>query len=121
MKFLVDMPLPPGLARWLTQWGHDAVHCLDIGFGRASDLEIMARAADEGRVIITADLDFPRLLALSRASEPALIVFRGDDRTEPELIARTGHILATVSEAAVLGHITVIDKNGVRHRRLPIA
>jgi predicted nuclease of predicted toxin-antitoxin system len=81
---------------------------------------IIALANHEGRIVITADFDFPRLLALSGAGEPALIVFRGDDRSEPELIAHLGHILSTVPETAILGHITVVDKNGMRHRR-PIA
>jgi len=120
VKFLIDMPLPPGLARWLTGSGHDAVHRLDLGFGRALDADIMLFARHEGRVIVTADLDFPRLLALSGADDPALIVFRGDDRAELERIATMGHMLSTVPEVAILGHVTVVDRNGIRHRRLPI-
>jgi predicted nuclease of predicted toxin-antitoxin system len=66
VKFLVDMPFPPGLADWIAAAGHDAVHAIAIGLGRASDAEIIARAAFDLRVIITADLDYPRLLAFTR-------------------------------------------------------
>lgn len=31
MKFLVDANLPPGLAAWLCDQGHDATHLLEKG------------------------------------------------------------------------------------------
>ena len=65
MKFLVDMPLSPALAVWLKGQGYDAVHAAQLGLSRAPDLDIMACAKREGRTIITADLDYPRLLALA--------------------------------------------------------
>ncbi|MBI1748405.1 MAG: DUF5615 family PIN-like protein [Acidobacteria bacterium] len=54
MKFLIDMPLSPGLADWLRQQSHDAVHALEIGLDRASDEVILKRAQGEQRVAITA-------------------------------------------------------------------
>ena len=44
MKFLVDMPLSPALARWLGIQGHDAVHAAALGLGRAADARILAQA-----------------------------------------------------------------------------
>lgn len=55
MKFLVDMPLSPVLAVWLTQQGHDAIHALDAGLDRAPDEAILERARKEQRVVVTAD------------------------------------------------------------------
>jgi predicted nuclease of predicted toxin-antitoxin system len=82
VKFLIDMPLPPSFALWLRGQGHDAEHALAVGLDRAPDTEIIARAATERRTVVTADLDYPRLLALSRAIEPSLVLFRGADWTE---------------------------------------
>jgi hypothetical protein len=62
VKFLVDMPLSPTLARWLVDEGHDAVHASDIGMERTPDAEIIDCAKREGRTVITADLDYRRLL-----------------------------------------------------------
>ncbi len=67
MKFLVDMPLSPALAAWLRNRGHDAVHAVELGFHRSSDADILAHAKSEARTVVTADLDYPRLLALARA------------------------------------------------------
>ena len=77
MKFLVDMPLSPALADWLVARGHDAVHASRIGLALAPDETILAHAGKEHRVVVTADLDFPRLIALAQADGPGLILFRG--------------------------------------------
>jgi predicted nuclease of predicted toxin-antitoxin system len=74
------MPLSPTLAEWLAGRGHDAGHAAGVGLHRATDAEIMARAKQDARIIVTADLDYPRLLAVAQASEPSLILFRGRER-----------------------------------------
>lgn len=66
MIFLIDMPLSQELAVWLARQGHDAVHAVELGLDRAADSENIEYAHNENRIIITADLDYPRLLALAR-------------------------------------------------------
>ena len=36
MRFLIDAQLPPALARWITEHGHEAEHVLDCGLAEAS-------------------------------------------------------------------------------------
>jgi predicted nuclease of predicted toxin-antitoxin system len=120
VKFLIDMPLSPAVAAWLAEQGHDAVHASNLGLHRASDGEIMAHARQEARTVVTADLDYPRLLAVARASEPSVILFRGGDWTEAGVRKRLGEILATLGEADIARSIIVVDRDRVRRRRLPI-
>ncbi len=120
MKFLVDMPLPPGLAHWLEEAGHDAVHAMTIEMARASDADIIARAALDLRVIITADLDYPRMLALTRTAAPGLILFRGGDWGGAEVVARMSEILAAMSEDDMSSSIFVVERNRIRRRKLPL-
>lgn len=120
MRFLIDMPLSPALASWLSDQGHDAVHAADLGLSRATDGEIMERARHEARTIITADLDYPRLLAVASASEPNLILFRNGNWSEADVRIRLGEVLAALSEADVASSIIVVDRDRVRRRRLPI-
>jgi predicted nuclease of predicted toxin-antitoxin system len=96
VRFLVDMPLPPALAHWLKAAGHDAVHAVELGLQRASDADILSQGKPDRRTIITADLDYPRLLALARATEPSLILFRGGDWTEADVVARMDDILGVL-------------------------
>jgi len=65
MKALLDMPVSPMLLTVLERFGHSGVHAHQIGKDRAADSELLELAREEGRVVITADLDYPRLLALS--------------------------------------------------------
>lgn len=114
------MPLSPAAARWLTSQGHDAAHANDLGLQRASDLDIIARAKQDGRTIITADLDYPRLLALAQATEPPLILFRHGNWSDSEIVARLSEVLDSLDEAEIVQSILVVDRDRVRRRRLPI-
>ncbi len=59
MKFLLDMQISPRIGLWLKSIGHDAIHVRDCGMAKAPDSEILKRAAQEGRILLTMDLDFP--------------------------------------------------------------
>jgi len=120
VKFLVDMPLSPGLAEWLSDEGHDAVHAVNLGLQRAPDSDIIARARQEARTVVTADLDYPRLLALAQSIEPSLILFRHGNWSEADVVARLSQVLAGLSEQDIAQSILVVDRDRVRRRRLPI-
>jgi predicted nuclease of predicted toxin-antitoxin system len=120
VKFLVDMPLSITLTRWLVAQGHDAVHAAEIGLDRATDETIVAHAKRGGRTIVTADLDYPRLLAVAQATEPSLILFRSGDWSEADVIARTSEILKVLNETDIQQSILVVDRERIRRRRLPI-
>jgi predicted nuclease of predicted toxin-antitoxin system len=120
VKFLVDMPLPPALANWLATQGHDAVHASAVALDRSADTEILTRARQDVRTVLTADLDYPRLLALTGAEGPSLILFRGGDWSEPDVTARMQQILYIMGESEITRSIIVVDRARVRRRRLPI-
>jgi predicted nuclease of predicted toxin-antitoxin system len=114
------MPLPPALVRWLVKQGHDAVHATQLGLDRAPDPEIILRARHETRTIITADLDYPRLLAIGRAVAPSLILFRGGDWSQADVIGRMEDILGGLDDTDIAQSILVVERNRIRRRRLPI-
>ncbi|MCU0426874.1 MAG: DUF5615 family PIN-like protein [Candidatus Kapabacteria bacterium] len=59
LKFLVDTQLPPRLATFLTEQGHDALHTTSFPDGHLlHDAEIRAIALKQERIIITKDSDF---------------------------------------------------------------
>lgn len=96
MKFVIDMPLSPELALWLVRQGHDAVHAIELGLAHASDAVVLERARNEQRVVVTADLDYPRLLALAQAEGPGLILFRGGNYSEQEVDSGRSYQLVCV-------------------------
>jgi predicted nuclease of predicted toxin-antitoxin system len=120
VKFLVDMPLSPGLAHWLQDLGHDAVHASELGLSQSPDEEIFHVAAREQRVIVTADLDFPRLFAMIGRDEPGLILLRGGNYSEAESITCIQRVLMQVPHEQLCHSIVVVDHRGVRRRSIPL-
>ena len=120
MKLLIDMMLSPHLARWLGDMGYDAVHASEIGMSRASDEKILRRASDEGRVVITADLDYPRLLAAFGTKNTPVILIRGGQFGHEWVKTRLKNLFDSVSETEIVRCLMVIERHRVRKRRLPI-
>ncbi len=120
MKFLIDMPLSPALVEWLEQRGHEAVHAAHIGLDRAPDRELLRLARREDRVITTADLDFPRMLALTGAAGPGLILFRGGNYSEAEMRELFGRVLEALPAEELARSLVVVDRRSIRRRTLPI-
>ena len=121
MKFLIDAALSPTVARALSEAGHDAVHAMEYGLQTADDETIVARAAKEDRVLISADTDFGQILALRQETKPSVILLhRAAQRraaVQARLILRN---LPDVSEALAMGSIVVFDESRIRIRQLPI-
>lgn len=81
MKFLVDVQLPPTLARWLVGRGDDAIHAIDIGMDRVTDLELWDYASQHQRIMVSKDGDF-FILAMRPKDEGSLLWLRlGNCRT----------------------------------------
>lgn len=96
MKVLLDMPVSALLLEVLEAHEHEGVHAHQIGKDRASDTELLEIARREGRIVITADLDFPRLLALSAADGPGMILFRGGNYSDREMCGLLDRVLLMV-------------------------
>jgi predicted nuclease of predicted toxin-antitoxin system len=60
VKFLVDAQLPPALALWLREAGHEAQAVREAGLREAEDNDIWNHALKTGAIILTKDEDFPQ-------------------------------------------------------------
>lgn len=120
MKFLLDMPVSSSLLRVLRIYGHEGVHASQIGKSRAADEELLELARQEDRTIITADLDFPRLLALSFAAGPGIILFRGGNYSDEEMRNLLERVFKGVPPENLKNSICVVDRQRIRLTNLPI-
>ena len=121
MKFLIDNALSPLVADELGRAGLDAVHVRDINLHKSTDEEVFAWAAQEKRIIISADTDFGTILALRQETNPSVILFRRGTPRRPQgqaevLLAN----LPSIQELLEKGCVVVFDQNRMRVRQLPI-
>jgi len=120
VRFLIDMPLSPELATWLRERGHEADHASAVGLHSAKDQRIIEIAREQNRIIITADLDYPQLLAVSRAKDPGVILFRGGNYNEQEMLRLLERVLERSPKDKLHHAVTVVDKTRIRRCPWPI-
>jgi predicted nuclease of predicted toxin-antitoxin system len=75
VRFLIDAQLPPAVARWLCEMGHDAQAVREVGLREAEDDAIWNHALATGAIIVTKDDDFPRRAQLTNAG-PVIVWLR---------------------------------------------
>jgi predicted nuclease of predicted toxin-antitoxin system len=75
VKILVDAQLPPALARWLREAGHEAQPVREVGLREAEDETICEHALRVGAVVVTKDEDFAAL-AKGAGAAPVVVWLR---------------------------------------------
>jgi len=76
VRFLADMGVSQPVVQWLRERGNDAIHLRDQGLHRLPNGEIFAKAVAEGRVVLTFDLDFAEIVAMTKGRTASVVVFR---------------------------------------------
>jgi predicted nuclease of predicted toxin-antitoxin system len=120
MRFLADMGVDIRVVRWLRENGHDAKHLRDEGLHRIPNGEIFVKAISEDRVIVTFDLDFGEIVALSQGEKASVILLRLHNTRTPHLIKRLATVLADATEALEQGAVVVVEESRHRIRYLPL-
>jgi predicted nuclease of predicted toxin-antitoxin system len=120
MKFLLDMGLAQSTAAFLRTQSHDAVHLREDGLQRLGDEQIVEKAQREGRVILTHDLGFGQIIALSRRQLPSVITFRLDNMQPAQVNHYLTEVLARFTAELQVGVLVSVHEKAIRVRSLPI-
>ena len=121
MRLLLDANLSPQLLEPLREAGHDTTHVMEVDLLTATDSAIFDHAVAEGFIVVTADSDFPMLLALRRADRPSVIHLRhvaelGPDEHVKLLVAN----LPTIADDLERGVIVSMSPTRLAIRDLPV-
>jgi len=120
MKILADMNLSPGWVDYLIGNGIEAVHWSFIGSANAPDAEIFTYARKHDFAILTNDLDFGFILALTHEKKPSVIQTRtdvlGPDRIGSIVISAIKQLSADIDRGALI----TIDLRKTRVSILPL-
>jgi predicted nuclease of predicted toxin-antitoxin system len=119
MRFLADMGVAQRIVEWLRAEGHDAVHLREEGLQRMPNGAIFEKAASDARIIVTFDLDFGEIVALSSGRPVGVVLFRLHNTRTPHVIDRLRVVLGESRRALEEGAIVVVEESRHRTRRLP--
>ncbi len=84
MRFLLDAQLPPALAQWLKEAGHEATHVQDVSLREADDAAIWRYALEHDVTILTKDEDFA-VRSKQSANVPVVVWLRVGNTTNRAL------------------------------------
>ena len=112
MNFLADESCAGPVVRALRDAGHDVVAIAEVARG-ATDEQVLGRALNEKRVLITEDRDFGELVYARGRSSAGVILVRFDSRARQ---AKTATVVEAVAKLGSRLHdaFTVIEVGRVR-------
>ena len=118
MKLLADLHISPDTVGFLRGLGHDVLRVNDILPATAPDEEIIARAIEESRIIMTQDMDFSALIVLSGKNAPSLVSLRLHSSRPEYVNSILGRALPVIAEEILTGAIVTIEDHRIRRRKL---
>lgn len=121
MRFLADMGVAWRIVEWLRSEGHDAVHLREEKLHRLPNGEIFEKADTERRIILTFDLDFGEIVALSGGRSVSVILFRLHNTRTPHVMDRLKKVLQESAQALEEGAVVVVEEARHRIRRYPFS
>ena len=116
MRFKLDENLPVELAEVFREAGHDAVTVVDQGMEGARDSDLASVCLDEGRVIVTFDLDFADIRAYPPSAYPGLVVFRLDSQARDHIAAAATRLLEVLAGVTLDGQLWIVEESRIRVR-----
>ncbi len=117
---IVDMNLSPLWIPTLRQAGFEATHWSNIGHATDDDIVIMDYARQQKCIVLTHDMDFGMLLALTKATFPSVIQARTLDVMPQSLATSIIAVLRQYQESLDIGALIVVDSTKTRVRLLPL-
>jgi predicted nuclease of predicted toxin-antitoxin system len=114
LKLLVDVGVGKAVENWLKTQGHDVLAVRDLD-PRMPDLNILALAVREQRLVVTMDKDFGELVYRSRQPHAGVLLLRLEEARSDEKVAVVNEILRKY-EKQVSGNFSVYQGGRLRIR-----
>jgi predicted nuclease of predicted toxin-antitoxin system len=119
-RLLLDENLPAQLTPLLRERGFDVIDVRAAGLRSASDDKILAHAVLEDRICITLDRDLHRLLAVTGAEAPSVILLRNAQLTPADTAALIQAAFHHISDQLTGRFAATVTPRNIRLRRLPM-
>ena len=116
MLFKLDENLPGALVKLFAEAGHDAVTVAGQEMVGASDPHIAAVCRDEGRVIVTLDMDFADIRNYPPQDYTGMVVFRLSRHGPGRVLAVAARLIEALPETSLQGQLWIVEDERIRIR-----
>src|SRR5438876_109704 len=116
LKFKVDENMPAETATLLAGAGHDAMTVPQQRLGGQPDPNIAAVCQQEGRAIVTLDLDFADIRVYSPANYAGIIVLRLSRLDKSRILAVIQRLLPDLDQEPLKGKLWIVEYAKIRVR-----
>lgn len=121
MRLVADAHISPRTVTFLRGLGHDVVRVgPDYLSSTATDAAIVAAAIADERVIVTQDVDFSSIVALSGATRPSVVLLRLVSSRVENVNDVLERALPMIEADLAAGALVTVEEHQVRVRRLPV-
>ncbi|MGH8261121.1 MAG: DUF5615 family PIN-like protein [Steroidobacteraceae bacterium] len=114
MKFKLDENLSPSLSAILSDVTQDIHSVTDQALNGQPDERVIDVCRQEGRALITLDLDFSNIQAYPPAKFAGIIVMRLRTQAHDVLTAALRNVAALLSQQPLAGTLWIVEENRIR-------
>lgn len=118
MRFLVDQDVYQATIQWLIEKDHDIILAKDLNLQRAPDVELLERAEELGRLLLTRDKDFGTLVFLRGEPSQGVIRLAIDPKSVDSVHRELGKLLENHGVEELSKAFSVVEPNRHRIRKL---
>lgn len=118
MRLLIDQDVYRVTIYQLKEWGHDVVTAKELGMQRAADEDLLRKARELDRLLITRDKNFGTLVFLKEELSSGVILLRVIPVTVEEVHWQLRRLLGEHSEEELKHFFCVVEATRRRIRRL---
>ena len=115
MRFKFDENLPREMATLFAEAGHDAVTVVDQQLGGEKDQDIAVVCLNEGRALVTLDLDFSDIRFYPPQRYPGIVVLRVSSQLREDLLEVGIRLLENLT-STLQGQLWIVEDSRIRIR-----
>lgn len=112
--FKIDENLPSEITSLFRSTGHDAITVYDQLLVGKPDERLAFICRQEGRVLVTLDLDFADIRAYPPELYSGIIVLRLKRQSKKSVLRITEEIISVLKKEAIANRLWVADEHGLR-------
>jgi predicted nuclease of predicted toxin-antitoxin system len=116
MKFKIDENLPAEVADLLRQSGYEAATVQEQRLGGKADSVIASICRQEGRVLVTLDMDFGDIRVYPPEQFSGLVILRLRRQDKPQVLQVFTRLIRAFSSEPLEGHLWIVEEERIRIR-----